>query len=168
MGRQGQLSAPLREGPTSTLTTIRPTANGQPPVDSDVATKQTRMLNAFMMRVAELGYPKAHVEDVCKDVSLSTRDFYLWFGAKDRCFLWLFSTLGQQVIQQSEREYRRVEGPWEVKMRAALEVATRQLAAYPRIVRFLGECQHVERGRDALWQLITSAQPLYLTQEVRE
>lgn len=124
--------------------------------------KRDRLLNAFVVHVAEEGFPGTHVENVCREVSVSTREFYRWFGDKDRCYLALFGTLTHQVIERSQREFRAADGPWEVRMRAALEAATTQLAAHPRIVRFLHEWPRVRSGRHALLQVTTSALQEYL------
>jgi AcrR family transcriptional regulator len=127
-----------------------------------------RALSAFVTRVAASGYRETHVEDVCRDVGASTRDFYAWFGKKDRCYLTVFSAFGNHVITVAERAHGEASGPWETRTRAALEAAFEQLTSRPKMVRFLSQSPYVDGSREVLLSLVARSQRVYLTDEVRE
>lgn len=126
-----------------------------------------RALSAFVNRVAANGYRRTHVEDVCRDVGASTRDFYAWFGKKDRCYLTVFAAFGNHVIVQAERAYREAPGAWETRIREALEAAFEQLTTRPKMVRFLSQYPQVEGGRAVLLGLIERSRQIYFSDEVR-
>ena len=127
-----------------------------------------RALSAFVNRVAASGYRETHVEDVCRDVGASTRDFYAWFGKKDRCYLTVFSAFGNHVITVAERAHGEASGPWETRTRAGLEAAFEQLTSRPKMVRFLSQSPYVDGSREVLLSLVARSQRVYLTDEVRE
>ena len=117
--------------------------------------------------MAASGYRETHVEDVCRDVGASTRDFYAWFGKKDRCYLTVFAAFGNHVITVAERAHGDTSGPWETRTRAALEAAFEQLTSRPKMVRFLSQSPYVDGSRDALLSLIARSRHVYLTDEIR-
>jgi AcrR family transcriptional regulator len=145
--------------------------NTRPAAQAELAEQignRERALSAFVTRVAASGYRETHVEDVCRDVGASTRDFYAWFGKKDRCYLTVFAAFGNHVITVGERAYGDASGPWETRLRTGLEAAFEQLTSRPKMVRFLSQSPHVDGSREALLSLIARSQHVYLTDEVRE
>lgn len=141
---------------------------GSPPNGNSRVHKRERALGTFIEHVARTGYRQTRVEDVCRCAGVSTRDFYTLFGSKERCYFVVFYAFGHQLIARSEHAYEAVDGPWEARIRAALEVATEWLVAHPRMVRFLVEYRSVEHGNEALLRLVARAQGIYLTDEVRK
>src|SRR5580704_14970756 len=139
-----------------------------PVVAANEIGNRERALSAFVTRVAADGYRETHVEDVCRDVGASTRDFYAWFGKKDRCYVTVFAAFGNHVITVAERAYRDASGPWETRLRAGLDATFAQLTSRPKMVRFLSQSPYVDGSRDVLRSLITRSQHVYLTDEVRE
>jgi AcrR family transcriptional regulator len=170
-GRPGQ---PSERGEGAAPAAGRPNrlaAQGNRPAGQDGLAEQIgnreRALSAFVTRVAASGYRETHVEDVCRDVGASTRDFYAWFGKKDRCYLTVFAAFGNHVITVAERAHGDAPGPWETRTRAALEAAFEQLTSRPKMVRFLGQSPYVDGSRDALLSLIARSRHVYLTDEIR-
>ncbi len=149
--------------PSTTGRPNRPAADGS----SEPIGNRERALSAFVNRVAADGYRETHVEDVCRDVGASTRDFYAWFGKKDRCYLTVFAAFGTHVITVGERAYRDAAGPWETRLRVGLEAAFGQLTSRPKMVRFLSQSPHVDGSREALLSLMARSQHVYLTDEIR-
>jgi AcrR family transcriptional regulator len=157
-----------RDGSVLTTGRLRPSrADGKKEVAETIGNRE-RAMSAFVTRVATTGYRQTHVEDVCRDVGASTRDFYAWFGKKDRCYLTVFAAFGNYVITQAERAYNGVPGPWETRLRLALEAAFDELTARPKMVRFLGQSSQVDGSRAVLLSMIERSRPLYFPEEVRQ
>jgi AcrR family transcriptional regulator len=129
--------------------------------------KRQSARQSFIERVARDGFRSTRIEDVCRDVGVSHREFYRWFGNKDQCYLSIFDAFGRAVVDVGQRSFDETTGPWEAKLRAGLLVAVRELVADPHRVPFLLECQAVEGGERAMWQLVGNAERVYLTDEVR-
>jgi AcrR family transcriptional regulator len=146
----------------------RPSRPGSQEELAEQIGNRERALAAFVTRVAATGYRHTHVEDVCRDVGASTRDFYTWFGKKDRCYLTVFAAFGNHVITVAERAQREVSGPWEARIRAGLEAAAEELMGRPKMVRFLNQSHHVAGCREVFLSLVARSQHVYLTDEVRQ
>ena len=129
--------------------------------------KQQAARASFIARVASDGFRNTRIEDVCRDVGVSHREFYRWFGNKDQCYLSIFDTFARAVVDAGQQAFDETAGPWEVKLRACLFAAVRELAADPHRVPFLLEWHAVDGGERAMWGLVDSAERVYLTDEVR-
>ena len=129
--------------------------------------KQRAARDSFIERVARDGFRNTRIEDVCRDVGVSHREFYRWFGNKDQCYLSIFDAFGRAVVDAGQQTFDETTGPWEAKLRAGLLAAVRELASDPHRPPFLLECQAVDGGERAMWQLVASAERVYLTDEVR-
>ncbi len=80
----------------------------------------------------------------------------------------MFAAFGNHVITQAERAYGGAPGSWETRLRLALEAAFGELAARPKMVRFLGQSSQVDGSRAVLLSLIERSRPLYFPEEVRQ
>jgi AcrR family transcriptional regulator len=129
--------------------------------------KRERALVAFVESVERTGYSGTHVKDICAEVGISCREFYVWFEKKEQCYLHVFSAFGQRLISRANQAFARTDGLWETRLRAALETLARDLSANPRMVRYLLEHKHVASGGDALTRLVNDAEQVYMTDEAR-
>lgn len=121
---------------------------------SGPAARRERALAGFIAHVARYGYRDTRVDRVCRDVGISSRDFYTWFTTKERCYLMIFSAFANYVMRQADQAFATTDGPWEDRLRAALVSAVDHLRASPRMIRFVGELYQVEHGRAVLTQLV--------------
>jgi AcrR family transcriptional regulator len=145
----------------------RPPNGDVRPARRDRDAKQRSARDSFIGRVAAAGFRNTRIEDVCRDVGVSHREFYRWFGNKDQCYLSIFDMFGRSLIDVGERIFDGTAGPWEEKLRAGLLAVVGELARDPRQARFLLECHAVGGGEGAMWRLVASAERVYLTDEVR-
>lgn len=138
-----------------------------PPGRRDPEAKRLSARSSFIERVARTGFRNTRVEDVCRDVGVSHREFYRWFGNKNQCYLSIFDGFGRSLVEAGQRAFDETAGSWEAKMRAGLLATMSALADDPHRVRFLLECQAVSGGEGAMWRLVDRAERVYLTDEVR-
>lgn len=87
--------------------------------------------------VGQLGYEQAKVADICLLAGVSTRHFYDLFGDKASCFRAAVETRGFGLLAKVGSAFDGVGGPWEVRLRAALEVLLAELARDPATARCL-------------------------------
>jgi AcrR family transcriptional regulator len=144
----------------------RPSKASRPTRGARDAKRQSARAS-FIERVARDGFRSTRIEDVCRDVGVSHREFYRWFGNKDQCYLSIFDAFGRAVVDAGRRTFDESTGSWEAKLRAGILAAVAELTGDPHRVRFLLEYHAVDGGERAMWQLVASAEEVYLTDEVR-
>ena len=88
----------------------RPPNGDARPARRDRDAKQRSARDSFIERVAAAGFRNTRIEDVCRDVGVSHREFYRWFGNKDQCYLSIFDTFGRSLIDVGRADLRRDGG----------------------------------------------------------
>jgi AcrR family transcriptional regulator len=99
------------------------------------AVQQAKILDAFVAEVGEKGLVGARVIDVCRRAGVSAKEFYAIFGSKEECFFVAFDLGADQVCGRGEAAFVGAKGPWEDRLRAAIEAMLEVLAANPAFSR---------------------------------
>jgi AcrR family transcriptional regulator len=99
------------------------------------AVQRAKILDAFVAEVGEKGLAGARVIDVCRRAGVSAKEFYGIFGSKEDCFFVAFDLGADQVCEQGERAFAEAQGPWEDRLRMAVEAMLTVLAANPAFCR---------------------------------
>ncbi|MGH9093004.1 MAG: TetR/AcrR family transcriptional regulator [Acidimicrobiales bacterium] len=152
----------------SASTSGGPGVVGESSESTSRAAAREHLLVTFIECVARLGYRRTHVDDVCRRSGVSNRRFYEGFGSKHDCYLMVFDTFGKQVTERARGAAQAASGPWETRVRAALEAAIGELVTHPLLVQFLLEYRNVQEGNTAMLRLIADAKDIYLTEEVQQ
>lgn len=166
-GRHRGQTREKSDGQFGSTLPARKRTRGRPPNPVLQAEKRECAKTAFMRRVASVGVASTHIGDVVREAHISTEQWYEWFVSKEAAYLMLFDTCGGKFLADAQRVFEATPGPWEARMRAALELVTAELEAHPVVARFLLEYQNITGGAQALARLLGRAQAVYLTDEVR-
>lgn len=96
--------------------------------------QRERLLAAIAQEVAAKGYRATTITDVVKLASVSTRDFYQHFDAKEDCFLAAFDAV-RDHLEGLLRAAAAAEPDWPRQAIAALRTALEFFAAEPHLAR---------------------------------
>jgi AcrR family transcriptional regulator len=98
------------------------------------ANQRERLFGAMVAAVATKGYEATRVEDLVELSGVSRKAFYEHFADKQDCFFSTAQSLVDAGVGLVHHHYRG-EGPWEERVRRALEAFVALLAAQPAAAR---------------------------------
>jgi TetR/AcrR family transcriptional regulator len=133
----------------------------------DVASNQReRMLGATVAVVADLGYEATRVADVIRVAGVSRSAFYKHFDNKLECLMAAIDEIARSVRQAIAMTFESHDGPWDDRLRAALDVFIKLTVAQPDAARLClvevytagpEAIEHVERIGDDFMALAVEA-----------
>jgi AcrR family transcriptional regulator len=132
--------------------------------------KRQRLIDACLEVVGNFGYHQARVTDICRAAGLTLRDFYAVFPGKEVCYVATLEAKAWELMERAGRAYEEADGPWEVRLRAGLEVAMAELAIDAGTARFLSV--EVESagpvGMESVNAIINDGQRMFLPAEMSQ
>jgi len=96
--------------------------------------QRERLLRAMVREVAERGYEQVSVSDIVERAGVSRGAFYDEFAGKDHALFEAYDALLETLIRRVQGSFSAGD-PWPMKVRLALKVLLRELAANPEIAR---------------------------------
>jgi AcrR family transcriptional regulator len=96
--------------------------------------QRERLLRAMLGAVAERGYERISVSDVVERAGVSRGAFYEEFEGKDEALFAAYDAMLDVLIERVRGSFSAGD-PWPTKVRLALRVFLRELAANPEIAR---------------------------------
>lgn len=96
--------------------------------------QRERLLRAMLREVGERGYEHVSVSDVVERAGVSRGAFYEEFEGKDDALFAAYDALLDVLIERVRGSFSEGD-PWPTKVRLALRVLLRELAANPEIAR---------------------------------
>lgn len=105
------------------------------PPDLISAVQRERLLAAIIRAVAEIGYPRATVQDVIDRAGVSRPTFYQHFENKEDCFLAAFDAIAARLRERVDAAVAGAGPHWRDRLRAGLEELLRFIEAEPEMAR---------------------------------
>lgn len=124
--------------------------------------QRERLYGAMVAAVSELGYERTRVADVLAISGISRNTFYRHFSSKQHCFLATLDAITRTGGQQVVDAYADESGPWDERLRAALDTIVELIVAQPAAARLYyvdsyaagpEAVEHVERMADGLQEM---------------
>ena len=143
---------------------LRPGPSRSP--DAVASNQRERMLGATVAVVAELGYEATRVADIIRVAGVSRSAFYKHFDNKHECFIATIDEIVRGVSHTIAVTYESHDGPWDDRLRAALDVFVKLTVAQPAAARLCfvevyaagsDAIEHVERIGDGFVALAVDA-----------
>ena len=103
--------------------------------DAVASNQRERMLGATVAVVADLGYDATRVADIIRVAGVSRSAFYKHFANKHECFMAAIDEIVRGVGQAIAATYADHDGPWDARLRAALDVFVELTVAQPAAAR---------------------------------
>ncbi|HYJ00503.1 MAG TPA: TetR/AcrR family transcriptional regulator [Thermoleophilaceae bacterium] len=97
--------------------------------------QRERLLGATVAVVADLGYEATRVADIISVAGVSRSAFYKHFDNKQECFMATIDEIVRAVSQTIATTYDSHDGPWDDRLRAALDVFVALTVAQPAAAR---------------------------------
>jgi AcrR family transcriptional regulator len=107
--------------------------DGQPPLKAG-ATSRNRLLAGMAKAILKLGHEKLTVADVVRLARVSKRTFYEHFTGKDDCFVALYVSNSDGIIQAVDEAVQSVE-PGKVRLETGVTAYLAALQVQPKLVR---------------------------------
>lgn len=90
-----------------------------------------------------VGMAGVTISGICTDAHVSRTTYYRLFSTRTACFLGAFDRGSDQIYQTGALAYAETQGPWEHRLRAALDAMLGLLAANPAFARLcIAEVHH--------------------------
>jgi AcrR family transcriptional regulator len=105
------------------------------PRDFVARNQRDRLTAGMIAAVAEKGYHGATITGISAAAGVSRRTFYTYFGSKEDCFFATYDTIAEHLFAVAA-EAAATERGWPRRVRAAMAVVLRSLAANPDLARF--------------------------------
>jgi AcrR family transcriptional regulator len=101
-----------------------------------VRNQRDRLTVGVIAAVAERGYHRASVSEICAAARVSRRTFYVYFASKEECYLHAFDLVGKH-LEQAMTGAGAGEEDWPEKVQARLAALLGVFTANPDLVRFM-------------------------------
>lgn len=99
--------------------------------------QRERLIDACVRCVAEDGYGRTNVRNICQRAAVSTRAFYEHFATKEDVFLQAYQAGIDIVFDRAYSVYRSTGGPWDLRIRAGIQTLLETLAECPSLAAMI-------------------------------
>jgi AcrR family transcriptional regulator len=101
------------------------------------SSQRNRLLRAVVDVVGESGYSGTTIADVTSRAGVSKKTFYVYFSAKEECFLAAYDAFAGYIRREIDAAYRNAPGDWRRRYRAAIDTYLALMSAEPARTRAL-------------------------------
>lgn len=104
-----------------------------PSVEADKSAFRSRLLDALIESIVEVGYQNTTVADIVRRAKTSRRTFYEHFASREECFVALLTTVTAQHVRGIARAVDQ-QATWRVQVRQAVEAWIASYEAHPELM----------------------------------
>lgn len=105
------------------------------PRDEVRRNQRERLYGAMVAAVSDLGYERTRVADLLAISGISRNTFYRHFSNKQHCFLATLDAIAKAGARHIGAAYADRRGPWDQRLRAALDALVELIVAQPAAAR---------------------------------
>ncbi|MGV0812309.1 TetR/AcrR family transcriptional regulator [Mycolicibacterium boenickei] len=102
-------------------------------VEADKSAFRSRLLDALIESIVEVGYQNTTVADIVKRAKTSRRTFYEHFASREECFVALLTTINAQHVREIAKAVDQ-QTSWRAQVRQAVEAWIASYQAHPELM----------------------------------